>query len=498
MTQPNPVIVGVAQYNPRCEGLAEAPEPIEMMARAARAAAEDAGAAGRLLKSLDALAVVSLLSFSYRNAPGALAARLGIEPRTQLYTTIGGNTPQSLVNHIAAEIASGRMRVAMIAGAEAVYTVRHALKSGRLEWSDTSPDGTPTPFGDSRPGTNALEERYGAQWPVQIYPLFENARRVHHRWTLAAHRVELGRMCAAMTRVAASNRYAWFAEPRSAEQITTVSADNRMICFPYPKLMNAVIDVDLAAAVILAGEDEASRLGIARDRMVYIHAGADATEHGYFVSERENYFSSPAMKRAMASALRLAGVAVDAIGYFDFYSCFPIAVGLALDALGLKPDDPRGVTVTGGLPYAGGPGNNYVTHSIAAMVELLRKNPGKLGMVTALGWYFTKHAAAIYSTAPPRTPFARDDSDKSRPANLAAPVKVVEQAEGPATIETYTVVHDHAGAPQNAIVVERLDTGQRFFAGAPREIIAAMESEEFVGRRGRVRVVDGLNLFEPQ
>ncbi|MGH7813488.1 MAG: acetyl-CoA acetyltransferase [Candidatus Binataceae bacterium] len=498
MPKNSPVIAGVAQFTPKAAGMDEAPEPIEMMERVARAAAEDTGAPA-ILKSLDALAVVNLLSFSYPNAPGALAARLGIEPRAKIYTTIGGNTPQFLVNHFAEQIAAGKMRAAMIVGAEAFHTLRRAMKRGGVKWGADGGTGAPEIMGDSRAGTTPLEERYGARLPVQIYPLFENARRANHGWTIAEHRAKLGAMCAAMTRVAAKNPHAWFPQERTAEEIVTVTPGNRMVGFPYPKLMNANIDVDQAAALIIASEEEARRLGIAPAKTVYVAAGAESSERGFFIGERENYHSSPGIERVCKRSLELAGLGLGDIGCFDFYSCFPISVGLALDALSMDADDPRGVTVTGGLPFAGGPGNNYVTHSIAAAVERIRAGQAKIGLVTALGWYITKHAAGIYCAGEPPRPFARDDGkawEKSGATQTS--IKIVEEASGPATIETYTVIHDRTGEPAEAIVIGRLDDGARFFARAPKETFAAMEREEFIGRRGTVKPAEGTNLFEPK
>ena len=493
MREPLPVIVGSAQFNPRNAAMSETPEPLEMMVRAARGAVEDSGAPA-ILNKLDAIAVVNILSWHYQNAPDALAARLGVNPARKIYTSIGGNTPQYLVNQFAREIAAGRMRAAMVAGVEVMYTMRRAAARGGLGWNSALGKGDPELMGDPRPGTNAYEERYGARMPVQIYPMFENARRAHHRWTLDEHRERLGQTCAAMTRVAAKNPHAWFRTERSAAEIATPSPANRIICFPYTKLMNAIMDVDLSAALVITSDVEARRAGIASERMVYLHAAADATDR-WFISERANYHESPGLARAAKAALKGAALDVEEIGFFDFYSCFPVAVGFATDALGIAPDDPRGITVTGGLPYAGGPGNNYVTHSIAAMTERLRKSPGSTGMVTGLGWYFTKHAAAIYSSAPPERPFAYSVFPEPTPDSNA--VSVVENAEGQARVETYTVEHDRAGEPAHGIVIGRLADGARFFAGVPREILPAMEREEFVGRRGRVRVAGGLNLFEP-
>ncbi len=500
MSQRSPVIAGVAQFNPRRAGMAEAPEPLEMMANVAREAAADSGASD-ILKSIDALAVINILSFNYNNAPAALAARLGVQPPAQFYTTIGGNSPLYMVNYLADEIAGGRIRAAMVVGAEAFHTARRAMKRGQgqsgVKWGAIMGEGQPTIMGDPRSGNHPLEERYGMRLPTLVYPMYENARRARHGWSIETHRERLGKMCASMTSVAAKNPYAWFPEARTAEQITAISDDNRIISFPYTKLMNAIIDVDLAAAVILTSEAEARRLKIAQDRLVYVLAGADATEHPYYIHERENFYSSPALERTSKKCLELAGIGVGEVSRFDFYSCFPAAIGLALDALSLDDDDPRGVTVTGGLPYAGGPASNYVTHSLAAMVERLRGDQGKIGMVTGLGWFFTKHSAGIYSAAEPRRPFARDKGEEDAALRAPAP-RVTEQAEGAATVETYSVTHDRAGQPSEGIVIGRLDDGSRFLARTPREVLSAMESEEFVGRRGKVRVSEGLNLFEPR
>jgi acetyl-CoA C-acetyltransferase len=492
MAQPFPVVAGVAQFNPRADGLAEAPEPLAMLERVARAAAVDSGAPD-LLKRIDAIAVLNMVSGRYHNAPDALAARLGISPQRKISTTFGGNTPQYLINHFAREIAAGRLRAAMVLGAEAIYTARHAAKKEGAKWSQAQGSGEPEMMGDPRMGTNAYEDHYGAKMPIQIYPMFENAYRARNGWTLAEHRERIGKLCSSMTRVAAGNPYAWFPKERSASEITTATPDNRIICFPYTKMMNAIMEVDLAAAVILTSADEARAAGVPGDKVVYIHSASDATDSWWF-SERESLSKSPTLHACANAALAGAGLDGDQVSHFDFYSCFPIALEFAMDAVGMKLGDPRGVTLTGGLPYAGGPANNYVTHSIAAMTQRLRDRAGDFGMTTGLGWYFTKHAAAIYSTQAPYSEFKYESFKEPQQGAVA----VAENPEGPASIETYTVEHDRSGAPTSAIVVGRLEDGQRFLARAPHETLGAMEGEEFVGKRGRVRNCDGASLFEPQ
>jgi acetyl-CoA C-acetyltransferase len=239
----------------------------------------------------------------------------------------------------------------------------------------------------------------------------------------------------------------------------------------------------------------ARKLGVPESRWIWWCGGSRAEEPAWFASERRDFHSSPALAASARGALAAAGVEVDQIDHFDFYSCFPVAVEMACEMLGLSEDDPRGFTVTGGLPYAGGPGSNYTLHSLAAMCERLRERPGARGLLTGNGWYLTKHSAAVLASAPP--------AGEPRPAprvELPRPVPVLERADGPARIETYTVVYDREGAPARGIVVGRLDDGdRRFLANTPedRALLEDLVAAEAVGRRGEVRCVEGRNRFTP-
>jgi len=168
--------------------------------------------------------------------------------------------------------------------------------------------------------------------------------------------------------------------------------------------------------------------------------------------------------------------------------------------LGLAEDDPRGLTLTGGLPYFGGPGNNYVTHSIAAMMRALRAAPGRFGMVTANGNYVTKHSFGIYSTEPVHGPWRRGDPARLQAELDAMPKeRIEERPEGPARIETYTIMHGRKG-PTEGIVFGRLESnGARFVARLPDDpaVLAEVRDTESLGRPGTVRPVDGINRFVP-
>jgi acetyl-CoA C-acetyltransferase len=207
------------------------------------------------------------------------------------------------------------------------------------------------------------------------------------------------------------------------------------------------------------------------------------------------------MRAAALGALAHAGIRLDEIDAFDLYSCFPSAVEMACDMLGLAEDDPRGLTVTGGLPYAGGPGNAYTLHALAAMAECVRARPGAKGLVTGNGWYVTKHAALVVASAPRPERAGGDAPPPAEPrAAEPEPVTLREEAEGPAHVETYTVGYDREGAPARGIVVGRLDDGSRFLANTPKDraLLEDFVKHDALGRPGRVERRDGRNCFLPK
>ncbi len=505
MPAPNlPVIVGVGQYVNRSRDLSEAREPLDMIDTVARAAQDDAGVQG-LLPRIDSLQVVNIIAWPYPDTLGLVAERLGARPAHRIYSTIGGETPQRLINETAERIVRGETSLALLCGAEVLHSVRRARKEGvKLPWHKR---GVPREMvGDNRIGFSEVEARHGAVMPSRVYPLFENALRAHLGLSLEQHRQRLGALYQRLSTVAADNPYAWFPDPLSAEEITTVSPDNRMICFPYTKRMNAIMEVDQAAAIIVTGSRTARELGIPEDRWAYLWGCGDANDK-WFVSDRIDLHSSPAIRTATGRALGMAGLTADEIDFFDLYSCFPAAVQLAMGELGLAIDDARPLTVTGGLPYAGGPGNNYVMHSVATTVARLRENPEAAALVTGLGWFASKHSVGVYSARrPPGERWQRTDpeADQVKLEAMESP-PAVEQAEGPASVESYTVQFGREGDPELGIVIGRLGDGEkpgaRFIANTPpdSDLLWAMTRQEFIGTSGRVHhdAGSGRNVFQP-
>ena len=494
-----PVLVGVGQVTQRPDPevpVTERPEPVELMAQALRAAGRDSGAGdggGRLLARAQSLRVMVPLSWRYVN-PGLLVSeRLGITPRELALTAIGGNNPQTVVNRTALQIGAGELEVALVTGAECTFTRLAARRDPErpvLGWT-TQADDTPPPamLGDDRVPVTDVEAARGLDRPLRVFPLFENALRFDAGETIEEHQRKVSDLWARLSSVATTNPYAWSRQGKTADQVRSTGPSNRMVSFPYPKLMMANDRVDQGAALILCSAHAARDAGVPRDQWVFPVAGADAHDH-WFLSQRMDLRSSPAIRMAGSRALALAGAGIDDIAHVDLYSCFPCAVQISARELGLPLDDPgRPLTVTGGLGFAGGPGNNYVSHSIASMAVRLRANPGALGLVTGLGWYSTKHAIGLWSTSPPAAGFRHEcpqDAVDSLPRRAPAP-----EYEGEATIETYTVVHDREGAPQLAILAALTGDGHRAWANvSDRDDMLGLTEDEGCGRKVRL-VADG-------
>jgi acetyl-CoA C-acetyltransferase len=475
-----PVLIGVGQTVQHTDDVNEALDPSWLMCSAIGDATVDAGLGS--IPNPQSLRVVNLLTWKYGDPAYVIAQQLGLTPTETAYTPMGGQSPQSLVNATAAEIQSGALDIAILAGGEARRTRVRARKADvTLQWPTAPAGQTPRVIGDDFVLNHPAELERGVMMPVQIYPIFETAIRAHSGLTPEQHLQRISELWSRFSDVAAGNPYAWSRQRRTAEEIRTASPTNRMVGLPYTKYMNSNNDVDMAAAIIICSAEKAETLGVPRDRWVFIHSGTDCHEHP-FVSNRWSFADTPAIELGGRRALDLAGFTIDDMAMVDLYSCFPAAVQLGAQSLGLSLD--RQLTRTGGLAFAGGPWNNYVMHAIATMVADLRAEPGERGLVWANGGYATKHSFGIYSTEPPahgfrhETPQAEIDALPRR--ELAEP----SDAAGPATIEAYTVMHSRDGEPETAIAACLLADGRRAWGMSTEPgLAAAMCDGEWVGNR---------------
>jgi acetyl-CoA C-acetyltransferase len=478
-----PVLIGYGQVNQRDDwDDVNTVEPVDLMVAAARQAADS-----HVLEAVDAIRVVNIFSARYRDPGLLLGQRIGADRPATRYSGVGGNVPQSLVNQACLDIQRGRANVVLLAGAE-MWRSRMQLraKGAKLVWTQQD-ESVPVAQGDDEnvPMAGPAEERIGLDRPAYVYPLFEQALRISAGESIEDHRKRIGELWARFNAVAVRNPHAWIRKPIAAEEICQDGPTNRMISWPYTKLMNSNNMVDQSAALILASAEAANRLQVPTERWIYPYAGTDAHDT-YAISERDELHRSPAIRIAGARALELAGFGIDDVDYVDLYSCFPSAVQVAAAELGLPVDDPaRPLTVTGGLTFAGGPWNNYVTHSIATMAELLTANPGRRGLITANGGYLTKHSFGVYGTEPPLSEFRWEDvqSEVDREPTRRSAV----EWEGVGTIESWTTPFGRDGRPEKAFLAVRTPDESRTLAVIADPAAEATVRDDIAGAKVAIR-----------
>jgi len=445
-----PVLIGAGQLVQRTPDESYS-DPADLAVRALRRAAQDAGGGAGLLRAADAVFAVACTSWQYRDLGAVIAERIGAGVVDTVQSSpFGGDGAQLLLNEAAAAVAAGQYEIVLVTGAEACATQSAAQRAGiDLQWPAQDSAQAPTrTAGLDKPANNAAETSAGLIAPINMYALLESANRHTLGHTPDEHARHIAQLWSRLSAVAAANEFAWQPEKFTADQIATVTPDNRMVSTPYTKLECANLQVDMASGLIVASVAAATAAGIPQELWVFPHAGASGSEE-WFVSERADLAASPAIRTLGAAALDHAGIGAEQLTHIDLYACFPVAVQIAARELGLAADDPaRPLSLTGGLTFGGGPGNNYGGHAVASMVRALRADPQSYGLCTALGWYLTKHAVGVYSATPPRTAYAHltpiIDTPPARPART--------EHEGPAVIEAYTVPYGRDGHPEAAVV----------------------------------------------
>ena len=502
-----PVVVGVGQSAERIDDPDyRAMSPVELAAAAARAAIEDCGGDfAAVAAAVDTVAGVRQFEISgpvatavlgrSNNYPRSVADRLGARPARAILEIVGGQGPQHLISELAAEIAAGRSSVTVIFGSDATSTLRHFAQA------ENKPDFTETVDGDLEDRGHGIEKlisRYTVihgltSAPIQ-YALLENARRAGTGLGPAEYRRQMAELFAPFTKIAAGNPFAAAPVERTVDELITVTESNRMISEPYPRLMVARDQVNQGAAALLMSVEAARRLGVPEENWVYLHGHADLQEQALL--QRPDLGHAPSAVMAVREALAMAGIGIDDVATFDLYSCFPVPVFNICDGMGIAPDDPRGLTLTGGLPFFGGAGNNYSMHAVAETVAEMRRAPGRFGLVGANGGILSKYSVGVYSTTaaewkPDRSPQLQAQIDSS------PTVAVTENADGHGTVETYTVRRD--GGRPTGIIIGRLEDGSRFLSTTEDDdLIALLIDDDPLGHAVRVRSFDYGNRCFPR
>lgn len=456
-----PVIVGVGEISDHPADLAASLEPLALMIEALKRAEQDSGA--KLLREIDSLDVVNFLSWRYRDPAGQLGARLGIAPAHALYGPVGGESPIRYLHEAAQRIARGECHVAAVCGAEAQSTATKAERAGiTLPWTSFAHD-APVPLRGAN-YQKPMAMKLGVAKPVTVYPFYEAASAAHWEQTPRQALQESGELWAAYSAVAAQNPNAWLKRAFTPDAITRATPDNRLIAWPYTKLMVANPMVNQGAAILLTSLARARAAGIAENRIVHIWGGASAEEPRDYL-DRDQYAESHAQNAVLQAAMALAdgnGQSFDAI---ELYSCFPCVPKMARRTLKLDAD--MQPTVTGGLTFFGAPLNDYMAHAACAMARKVRGG-AELGLLYGQGGFVTKHHALVLSRQAPRHALAQDTSVQTEADRHRQPVPAfVTEAGGKGAVESFTVIYGRGGDAEHGVVILRTADNARALARVP-------------------------------
>lgn len=506
MFDTTPILVGAGQYVDRGGPVPDKSfSPADIAAFVADAALKDCNAARSVGDIIDVLAVARLFEHSLKdsvmwpnpfgcseNMPGSVAQRLGIKPGRLIYSEVGGETPQRLVNQMAEAIYRNDIRGALITGAEALATIKNATRAGiEFDWDEEVAEDFEDLWPD-KPMSSDYENRHGVNVPIQVYALFEQVRRNELGYSTKEYRESVGKLFTAFSEVAEGNPYAQFPTRRSADEISTVSSDNFLLTEPYTKWMVAQDAVNQGAAIVMTSVGMAQELSIPESNWIYLTAYADADD--LTVSERPNLSASQAQGDALSYVVDRSNLQPEKVDLMDLYSCFPIAVTSTCGHLGITPGT-RPLTLTGGLPFFGGPGNNYSLHAIAEVLWRLRGKATGDALIVANGGYLSKHSVGAYSKTI-KGHWLPSDFRPDRGKN--AKVSLTESPNGVGVVESYSAIYQKNKRYGGYIIGRLIETDLRFLAVAlpsDAKALSVLFSDNPIGSKVSVTHRDGINRF---
>ena len=501
-----PVIVGVGDIIDKRE--VDGPDPLTLLGQASEIAFEDTGIKN-VIDYLDAIGVVRFSvdfstatnqsRFGYSNFPRSLANKIGVKKDiSELYSGMGGNAPQVLLQEISKKIHANEIHCALISGGEVLQTMISKLKSGeKLNWEDSA-GGKPEIIGINDEGFSKEEKKHYMDLPSNVYPIFANAIRSSKSQSSEEHLKECSELFSKFSKVASLNPKAWFPKFRTPEEIEEISDSNRLVGLPYTKYLNSMIRVNMASSLVVMSEKLTKELKIPQNKKVYIH-GSCVLNDIWNVSKRPSLNESPAIRECGKEVLSQAGISLSEISFLDIYSCFPSAVQIAQKELSLDSNDDRPLTVTGGLPYFGGPGNAYTMFSSSEMVKKLRSNPNEYGMITANSWFLTKHAINIFSCKPPQEIDWKKDFIKLQSEINSREIKNFNtKPNGLGKVISYTIVQGRKNL-EYGIVIGELEDKSKFIANilGEQSFLKKLTENELLGIKGEVKHTSERNIFKP-
>ena len=468
-----PVLVGIGLLQQK-GSFAELDEALILMEQATLSAIEDTENSS-IVNYIDEVQVPKGY-WTYRDPGKWIAEKHGFSKAKTSVTKIGV-LQQNLINSACNKIINGDIRASLIVGGEARYKKIQALKEG-LQFEEMELTVNPDHYVKAKEDLYIPEELDAlGMMAVGYYAIIESAMRFKHQRNLRDHELFIAKYYERFSQIAKNNPHAWYRNPFIADEIKNPTLKNQRIAYPYNKLHNSSWNVNQASALILCSEELADQLNVPKNKRVYPLVSSE-TNHMIAVIQRPD-LSKPAGLRLAANYLMETAQSYNINpSMFELYSCFPVAVLLFAEALNIP--DYTDKTVTGGMPFAGGPLNNYMIHATAQVLEKIRNNPSEIGLVTGVSGMMTKQALAIWGKDPLMDFRAKDVTQEA--AILETPVAMSSQNDGEGKVLGCTTLFQNNEGIKAIIYAEDTNQQRKVITSTDKDIIKNLGEEEWVGK----------------
>ena len=400
------------------------------------------------------------------------------------YVTKIGVLQQNLINEACLKIENGEINASIILGGEARYKQLRSVIE-KKEYFETKLDENPDFYIKAKEdlyGDEELEE-LGAM-AVGYYATMETALRKNDNENIEEHQNNIASMYEEFSKVASNNEDAWLDHPYSKKEILETSKKNKMLAYPYNKLHCTSWNVNQSAALIICSEELANKLEIDNKKRVYPISSSE-NNHMIAIQQRPKLYESLGMIYAAKSINRMMEQLDIRLDAYDLYSCFPAAVKMFSKSLELGSELPK--TITGSMPYAGGPLNSFVIHSTVKMIQKIRALEARHGLVTGVSGMMTKQSFCVWGKEY-QEQFIFDDVTERAKLD-EKPVELSNIAEGEGEIIGYTIIEGSEHAYKAVLYLDDEKKHRKVVSSLDKNFINLLMEEEWVGKK--VKFKDG-------
>ena len=412
----------------------------------------------------------------YRD-PGKWVAENNNIKSVETTVTKVGILQQNLINTACNKIQNGEIEASLILGGESRFKM---LKSSieKKDYVETPLNINPDIYDKSSEELQLdIEEKELGSMAVGYYAILESAFRASLNKDIKSHSEYISKMYSHFSKVASVNDDAWIDNPLNPSEIEYVSSKNPLMAFPYNKNHCSSWNVNQSCAIILCSEAVADKLKVPFEKRVYPLASSE-TSYMIPALQRPNLIEPMGMKLAANFILNICKENNLDIDMYDLYSCFPVAVQMF--AKFLKITDIDQMTITGGMPFAGGPLNSFVLHSTTKLISRIREMDKGIGLVTGVSGMMTKQSYSLWSKNPNIDFIHKDFTNEAK--NKEIPIEISNITEGNGKIIGYTIIN-YDSKPKAIMYINASDGKRKLITSSDKSIIKLMENKEWIGKK---------------